>query len=76
MAGLSQDELKKSFDDTDKDHNGYLTSEEILGNLSVFGNNVSEDKVRQIRDKIAEVDVNKDGKLDFDEFVKLVTETK
>eukprot|EP00794_Sanderia_malayensis_P016557 gene16557-18234_t len=52
----------------DLDHNGQLTSKEIGAAFKKLGHNLSEDELRKI---IKEVDTNKNGTIDFDEFVEI-----
>ena len=74
MAKLSEEqvaELKQAFAAMDTNGDGQVTKEELKALLSQLGEAV-DDAVIDEMIKIA--DVNGDGKVDFNEFVKAATE--
>ena len=74
MAKLSEEqvaELKQAFAAMDTNGDGQVTNEELKALLSQLGESV-DDAVIDEMIKIA--DVNGDGKVDFNEFVKAATE--
>jgi Ca2+-binding EF-hand superfamily protein len=74
MAKLSEAqvaELKQAFAALDTNNDGQVTKEELKSLLSQLGESV-DDAVIDEMIKIA--DVNGDGKVDFNEFVKAATE--
>ena len=76
MTKLSEEqvaELKQAFAAMDTNGDGQVTKEELKALLSQLGEAV-DDAVIDEMIKIA--DVNGDGKVDFNEFVKAATERK
>ncbi len=74
MSKLSEEqvtELKTAFAAMDTNGDGQVTKEELKALLSTLGESV-DDAVIDEMIKIA--DVNGDGKVDFNEFVKAATE--
>ena len=74
MSKLSEEqvaELKQAFAAMDTNNDGQVTKEELKSLLSQLGESV-DDAVIDEMIKIA--DVNGDGKVDFNEFVKAATE--
>ena len=74
MSKLSEEqvaELKQAFAAMDTNGDGQVTKEELKSLLSQLGESV-DDAVIDEMIKIA--DVNGDGKVDFNEFVKAATE--
>ena len=74
MSKLSEEqvaELKQAFAAMDTNGDGQVTKEELKTLLSQLGESV-DDAVIDEMIKIA--DVNGDGKVDFNEFVKAATE--
>lgn len=58
--------LRELFDDLDADHSGVLSLDELCQGLRAQGYNLSNEEVRQL---MAEVDVDGNGYVDFDEFM-------
>jgi Ca2+-binding EF-hand superfamily protein len=72
-AGPSQKQIakfKKMFADLDKDQDGFISPSEFKESMALFGEDFTEDEVKQIMER---ADTNKDGQLDFDEFVKFIS---
>merc|ERR1712038_1028209 len=64
--------IKASFKEFDIDGDGYVDASELQQKLSELqGQNIPEEEIRQI---IASVDTNNDGKIDLDEFIRLMQE--
>ena len=62
---VTDERLEKAFKIFDKDHNGKLSVDEII---SVFGGN--KESWKKV---ISEIDLNKDGEVDFNEFKLMMT---
>jgi len=63
---FSEEEFKASFERVDKDHSGYITSEEVETLLfETYGFPPLEDEVKLFME---EFDVNHDGKVTWEEF--------
>ncbi len=54
----------------DQDHNGTITAEEVYHAMAVINPKSSKDEMKKM---IGEVDVNGDGKLDYEEFLAFST---
>lgn len=67
---LVQKQLREAFDMFDSDNSGYIKADEMLSVLS-FMPGFSLEQAQQIIEKH---DVNKDGKMDFDEFIQFIVE--
>jgi len=64
-------ELRMTFDVMDADGNGSVTKEELKSMLYGLGEMVSDEYVE---DMINKADTNRDGKIQFDEFVRSATQ--
>jgi len=62
--------MRNAFRAIDSDHNGYLSREELIEAVQHFALPIPIAHVNQLFDDIS--DVNKDGKLSYDEFAKLL----
>ena len=65
------DEYKEAFDGFDVDGNGSIDKEELAQALTKFGYAKSELECQAMIDA---VDISKDGKVQYDEFIKLMTQ--
>nr|XP_002738870.1 PREDICTED: calmodulin-like [Saccoglossus kowalevskii] len=65
----SGEEIKAAFRLFDKDGNGYITASEIRRLLRRCDNNLGEEEVEEL---IRAADINGDGQIDYDEFLKIV----
>ncbi|XP_065665877.1 calmodulin [Hydra vulgaris] len=73
MDKLSEEQIKEfrdAFTAFDKDNNGFITSSELVTVLRSLGLNPTEKEICRI---INEVDFDGNGKIDFSEFVSLMT---
>ncbi|ESW30539.1 hypothetical protein PHAVU_002G161200 [Phaseolus vulgaris] len=62
-----EDHLYKAFEYFDKDRSGYITMEELESALKKY--NMGDEKIKEI---IAEVDTDNDGRINYDEFVAMM----
>mmetsp|Transcript_2940 Transcript_2940/g.10402 ORF Transcript_2940/g.10402 Transcript_2940/m.10402 type:complete len:381 (-) Transcript_2940:918-2060(-) len=67
--GLSVEEIKDAFREFDLDKNGYVGAAEISHILSCLGEKVTDDEVDEM---ILMADLDGDGQVSYDEFVKLI----
>jgi calmodulin len=61
-------ELEAAFKRFDSDGNGFLSMDELQSIMSNIGRHMSRNEVKSM---IQSLDSNKDGKISFDEFIKL-----
>ena len=57
----------------DKDGNGRISTKELKGVMKSLGQNVTDAEVQSM---IKKVDLNHDGEIDFEEFVKMMNACK
>ena len=62
-------ELQDVFDQFDKDKDGKISAKELENAMQSMGQNPTVDEINQM---MQEVDLNHDGKIDFDEFMTLM----
>lgn len=62
-------ELRSAFELFDADGNGFIDRQEIKTALKVLGEELSEEEIQDI---LEEADLNKDGRLDFFEFCRVI----
>ena len=65
---VSENNLKNAFEYFDKDHNGYLTPDEIREVLGLGGQENDEVSKKTVEEIIKEVDLNGDGIISYEEF--------
>ncbi|XP_030543443.1 calmodulin-like protein 11 isoform X2 [Rhodamnia argentea] len=65
-----EEELKEAFKVFDKDQNGYISPSELRHVMINLGEKLTEEEVQQM---ISEADLDGDGQVDFEEFVKLMS---
>jgi len=63
-------ELKEAFDMFDKDHSGTISNSELKGVMKMLSPSSTDD---DIADMMAENDLNKNGEIDFNEFIIVMT---
>ena len=64
------EDLRKVFLEADVDYSGYLSVGELWAALKKKGADISLDDVCQL---MAEIDIDRDGQLDIDEFISLMS---
>ena len=69
-SGLQKQDLREAFRMFDKDKSGYIDGKEILNVTSTLGQALSQDELETF---MREADLDGDGKLDYNEFVKMMT---
>jgi len=62
-------ELKKVFDQFDTNKNGFISKEELVTAFSKSGEKVSDTEITEM---LARVDTDKDGRVNFVEFCKMM----
>ncbi|XP_058824049.1 calmodulin-like [Topomyia yanbarensis] len=67
----SEDELKEAFRIFDRNGNGLISAEELRAALKSFGEQLTEEEVDEL---LREADTNCDGQIDYEEFVKMITQ--
>eukprot|EP00761_Pharyngomonas_kirbyi_P013531 gb/GECH01013560.1/.p1 GENE.gb/GECH01013560.1/~~gb/GECH01013560.1/.p1 ORF type:complete len:178 (+),score=46.99 gb/GECH01013560.1/:1-534(+) len=77
VRGGQEEKLKFAFKIYDIDGDGFISNGELFQVLKMMvGNNLSDVQLQQIVDKtILEADEDKDGKISFDEFSKVLANT-
>ncbi len=75
--GNKEEKLKFAFKVYDIDRDGFISNGELFIVLKMMvGSNLKDQQLQQIVDKtIMEADANKDGKISFEEFTKMVENT-
>lgn len=66
-----ENELKEAFKIFDRNGNGLISTDELRFALESFGEKMSEEEVEEL---LREADINCDGQIDYEEFVKMITE--
>ena len=65
-------ELQDIFDQFDKDKDGKISDKELKNAMVSMGQSPTDDEISEM---MREVDLNQDGKIDFDEFMILMTKS-
>ncbi|KAL6299368.1 putative calmodulin variant 1 [Sparassis latifolia] len=65
----SEEEIKEAFKVFDKDGNGYISAAELRHVMTNLGEKLSDNEVDEM---IREADVDGDGQINYDEFVKMM----
>ena len=65
-------DLQDIFDQFDKDKDGKISGKELANAMFSMGQNPTDDEINEM---MREVDLNQDGKIDFDEFMILMTKS-
>lgn|ERR1712048_942031 len=74
MSDLTETQLKdlqETFSLFDANGNGYITTQELAQAMRQLGQNPTN---KEIKEMIAKVDANNDGKLNFEEFKSMMVE--
>ncbi|GAB4843306.1 myosin I light chain Cam2 [Ancistrocladus abbreviatus] len=67
--GDAEEELKEAFKVFDKDQNGYISHSELRHVMITLGEKLTDEEVDQM---IKEADLDGDGLVNYDEFVKMM----
>lgn len=62
----ADDDLKKVFKIFDKDHNGFITADELKSAMEMLNEKANDE---EINDMIREADLNHDGQVNFEGFL-------
>ena len=65
-------DLQDIFDQFDKDKDGKISGKELANAMESMGQNPTDEEINEM---MREVDLNQDGKIDFDEFMILMTKS-
>lgn len=65
----SEEEIIQAFQMFDKDNNGYISAAELRHVMSTLGEKITESDVEEM---IREADIDGDGKVNYQEFVKMM----
>ncbi|KAJ9700489.1 hypothetical protein PVL29_006014 [Vitis rotundifolia] len=65
----AEEELKEAFKVFDKDQNGYISATELRHVMINLGEKLTDEEVEQM---IREADLDGDGQVNYDEFVKMM----
>jgi len=65
----SEEEIKEAFKVFDKDGNGYISAAELRHVMTNLGEKLSDSEVDEM---IREADIDGDGQINYDEFVKMM----
>ncbi|XP_072039372.1 neo-calmodulin [Amphiura filiformis] len=66
----SDDDIREAFKVFDKDGNGFISSAELRHVMTNLGEKLTEDEVEGM---IREADIDGDGQVNYEEFVKMMT---
>merc|ERR1712018_554249 len=69
-AGGEAESLKEAFRIFDKNHNGFIEAKELRQVTTTLGQQLSEEEFNEFW---KEADVNHDGKIDYEEFIKIMS---
>ncbi|KAG2328045.1 hypothetical protein Bca52824_010773 [Brassica carinata] len=69
----SEEELKEAFRVFDKDQNGFISAAELRHVMTNLGEKLTDEEVDEM---IREADVDGDGQINYDEFVKVMMANK
>merc|ERR1712194_223965 len=64
-----KDKLIDAFKVFDVDHDGFITPDELMSAMAHLGEDLNQSEIEEM---IKEADIENDGKLDFDEFSKMM----
>ncbi|NXY91894.1 CALMS protein, partial [Alcedo cyanopectus] len=66
-----EEEIREAFRVFDKDGNGYISAAELRHVMTNLGEKLTDDEVDEM---IKEADCNNDGQVNYEEFVRMMTE--
>ncbi|NXO02422.1 CALMS protein, partial [Rhinopomastus cyanomelas] len=67
----SEEEIREAFRVFDKDGNGYISAAELRHVMTNLGEKLTDEEVDEM---IKEADCNSDGQVNYEEFVRMMTE--
>ncbi|NWS31296.1 CALMS protein, partial [Phainopepla nitens] len=67
----SEEEIREAFRVFDKDGNGYISAAELRHVMTNLGEKLTDEEVDEM---IKEADCNNDGQVNYEEFVRMMTE--
>ncbi|NWH76226.1 CALMS protein, partial [Piaya cayana] len=67
----SEEEIREAFRVFDKDGNGYISAAELRHVMTNLGEKLTDEEVDEM---IREADCNNDGQVNYEEFVRMMTE--
>ncbi|OPJ76413.1 calmodulin, striated muscle [Patagioenas fasciata monilis] len=67
----SEEEMREAFRVFDKDGNGYISAAELRHIMTNLGEKLTDEEVDEM---IREADFNDDGQVNYEEFVRMMTE--
>ncbi|NXQ33071.1 CALMS protein, partial [Alaudala cheleensis] len=67
----SEEEIREAFRVFDKDGNGYISAAELRHVMTNLGEKLTDEEVDEM---IKEADSNEDGQVNYEEFVRMMTE--
>ncbi|PKK22058.1 calmodulin, striated muscle [Columba livia] len=67
----SEEEMREAFRVFDKDGNGYISAAELRHIMTNLGEKLTDEEVDEM---IKEADFNDDGQVNYEEFVRMMTE--
>ena len=70
QASEQEDNLSDAFKIFDVNWNGELVADDLYSVLKKLGENIT---MEEIHEMIGQIDINNDGKIDYNEFVLLMT---
>jgi len=65
----SEEEIKEAFKVFDKDNNGFISAAELRHVMTSLGEKLTDEEVDEM---IREADVDGDGRINYEEFVKMM----
>ncbi|KAG5357677.1 Calmodulin [Yarrowia sp. C11] len=66
----SEEEIREAFKVFDRDNNGFISSQELRHVMTSIGEKLTDEEVDMM---IKEADANGDGRIDYNEFVQLLS---
>jgi len=70
-ASEAEEDIREAFKVFDKDGNGYITAMELRFVMNNLGEKLTEEEIEEM---IVEADIDGDGQINYEEFVKLMTD--
>ena len=69
MSQAKLSELKEAFKIFDRDGDGFVDAKELMHVVTLYGDKLSQEEAEEL---LREADQNGDGKLDYNEFVRMM----